>query len=275
MSNLSLNIYNPTRQSKHANNSLAISSRLHKIYDLIPYNSDHAFNEFSSIYNQAIHEKCNITAFSAWTGLANTCFYSLNRYDKLYKWVQKIDKLLKTAQLPDSEKVRNPFIAAYFNAILFCHPNKHNLSKWHTYARHALDQCDIPEVRSLLVNHLLLANIWQGEMHSARLLYSEFLGDTSLQENNPLTYMMQKTMHGQISWLNCDKKECLKHVKEGLNYSKNNHINTWDAQLTSQAAYSCIADKDFKKAGQYLKQVEVMKNPHHLLDNAQYHFLKG
>lgn len=244
-------------------------------YSLIPFEEEQAFNLFGEIYNQAIEEDNISLAFSAWTGLADCSFYNLNRFHELKFWLKKIDILLQKEILPLKEKPRNAFIAAYFNAILFCDPAKNRLAEWQKLAQSALINSSNPETRTLLSNHLILVSIWQGNMFQARLLSSEFLGANNLQNQNPLAFMVQKTMQAQVAWLNADKNESLRHVKEGLEYSKKSKIQTFDPQLMAQAVYACMVDNDFENAEKYLKNIEKIKNPHHSLDNAQYHYLRA
>lgn len=246
---------------------------LHLAYALIPDHEARAFNLFSSIYDQAIDDHNIDLAFAAWTGLAECSFYNLNRYSQLKKWVEKADTLLETELLPTQELRRNAFIAAYFSAILFCKPDKKRLIHWQSLAHHALNNSTHPEIRTLLSNHLILAGIWQGDMLQARLLAKEFLGDDSLHDQNPLIFMMQKAVQAQVAWLNTDKEESLRQVKAGLNYSSLSKLHIFDAQLTAQAVYACMVDNDFNGAEKHLKSIEKTKNPHHTLDNSQYHYL--
>lgn len=249
--------------------------KLQLAHALIPYQEERAFNIFCRIYDQAIDARKTDLAFAAWTGLADCCFYNLNRYRELKNWYVKANTLLKTESLPAKEKPRNAFIAAYFNTILFCAPDKKQLVEWQSLAQSALNSSSNPETRTLLSNHLILVAIWQGNMYQARLLRTEFLGDDSLLDQNPLAFMVQKTMQAQVAWLNADKEESLRHVKEGLKYSSISKIQSFDSQLSAQAVYACMVDNDFVGARKFLREIEKIKNPHRILDTAQYHYLMG
>ncbi len=247
--------------------------QLQLAYSLVPYEEHRAFKLFTDIYNHAIeHHKIDL-AFTAWTGIVDCSFYSLNRFNELKKWLDRINKLLKTEPLPKEEKSRNAFIAAYLNTLLFCAPDKNKLTKWKSLALDGLKNSSNPETRTLLCNHLILASIWQGDMFQARILAKEFLGNDNFQNENPLSFMLQKTMQSQVAWLNIDKPESLRHVKEGLDYAKTSGMHSFDPQLSGQAVYAYMIDNDFVNAEKHLKILERIKNPHHILDNAQYHYL--
>ena len=249
--------------------------KLQYAYSLIPYQEEEAFGLFCDLYEQALNLGNITLAYDAWTGLADCSFYNLNRFGELKDWLVHITQLLKKEPLPTEEKSRNAFVAAYFNALLFCAPDKKKLIEWQSKAHSALNKSTNPETRTLLSNHLILVSIWQGDMFQARLLSKEFLGVDSLQNQNPLAFMVQKTMQSQVAWLNADKPESLRYVKEGLDYSQKSKIKSFDAQLTAQAVYACMVDNDFKMAETYLKKLEKIKNPHHVLDNGQYHYLRA
>ena len=244
-------------------------------YALVPYQEEEAFNIFSAIFEHSVQHKNYELAYSAWTGLADCSFYNMNRFSELGKWLKKAKSLLKESSLPTEQKLCNAFIAAYFNSLLFCAPDKKRLIKWQVLAQKALNSSTNPETSMLLSNHLILVAIWQGDMFQARLLSKEFLGVDNLQNQNPLAFMVQKTMQAQVAWLNADKQESIRHVNEGLQYSKKSTVQSFDPQLMAQAVYACMVDNDFDSAEKYLIKIEKIKNPHHILDNAQYHYLRA
>ncbi len=249
--------------------------QLQLAYSLIPFQEKRSFRLFSETYNLAIDNKNSDLAFQSWTGLALCSFYNLNRFGEFKAWIDKMNFLLKTEPLPTEEKPRNAFIAAYFNALLFCSPDKKRLLEWQTLAQGALNSSSNPETRILLFNHLIMAAIWQGDMFQARMLSQEFLGIDEMRQQNPLAFMVQKIMQSQIAWLNVDLEESLFHVKDGLTFSEKKNIHVMDPQLCAQEVFAYMAAHDFKNAELSLKKLERIKNPHHILDNAQYHYLRG
>jgi len=243
--------------------------KLQYAYSLIPYQEEEAFGLFCDLYEQALNLGNITLAYDAWTGLADCSFYNLNRFGELKDWLVHITQLLKKEPLPTEEKSRNAFVAAYFNALLFCAPDKKKLIEWQSKAHSALNKSTNPETRTLLSNHLILVSIWQGDMFQARLLSKEFLGVDSLQNQNPLAFMVQKTMQSQVAWLNADKAESLNNsITKMLNAIGSIHYKLGNLEEAAKAYEKAIKKEPNNEAGKFaLREIndaiakDKMKNP--------------
>lgn len=231
-------------------------------------------NKRISVVNQASNTPVEIQ-FIDWSARANRYFYQMREFAPLHHELKVADRLLHQHGLPDSISVRSQFIAAYFNALLFTTPDRSRIYPWYQRAKACYDDMLHVEDKIILYNHLMLYNIWTGNMDHARMLYRDFLGIDVTALSNPLIQMMRYTMCAQLEWLNMRVKESIAYVEKGLSFSRQHGASDWNIQLTSQAVYAAISVHDFVQAEQWLQKIESDKRPDRTLDHAQYHYLRA
>ncbi|MDX8390043.1 MAG: BTAD domain-containing putative transcriptional regulator [Mariprofundaceae bacterium] len=214
-------------------------------------------------------------AFVDWADHANHFFYNLNEFNPLKAELKRAEQLIRQHGLPDSLPIRSKFIAAYFNAQLFITPDASKIQPWYQQAMAHYDDMVDTEEKIILYNHLMLYNIWNGNMEQARLLYKDFLGVHPNEISNPLIQMMRFTMCAQLEWLNMDVEKSITYVEEGLSFANKNKGEGWNVQLSSQAVYAAMAVKNLELAEEWLKKIELLKRPDRTLDHAQYHYLRA
>jgi len=215
------------------------------------------------------------SAFMQWAKHANACFYHLHEFSQLGEEIRHADALIARHGMPEHDPVRSRFVAAYFNALIFCQPDARAVAPWYERAMLAYEQLDQGSDRIVLHNHLMLYDIWIGRMAHARMLYRDFLGYADGSITNPLIRMMHYTMCAQLEWLDMEIKQCLSYVEEGLAFAARAGVDTWNAQLAAQAVYALISAGRLPEAAQWLARLETYKNPERSLDHAQYHYLRA
>jgi len=236
--------------------------------------SDMGYSMETNSSDQALIDSSD-AKFIAWSKLANRYFYSLNEFESLKPEISKARLLINEYGLPCSKLAKNKFVAAYFNAILFTTPDAEEIEPWYQLALESYDDISNAEDKIILYNHLMLYNIWNGNMDHARMLYSDFLGIDAGDISNPLIQMMRFTMCAQIEWLNMNIENSIACVEEGLRFASRSGVSDWNAQLAGQAVYAHMSERNYVQAELWLQKVEHYKNPQRILDNAQYHYLRG
>ncbi len=214
-------------------------------------------------------------AFAVWTDYANVKFYYLDRFSDVLLWLNQADKLLKIAGFPENKDSQASFFAAYFNALLLARPDRKQLIYWAKRLKTELLHCQNIYIKTNIYNHLILYNIWVGNMREARLLHKESLGLVHHSVHYPFNVMMQSTMFSMMEWLHLKVDSAVKEIKKGMDYGNKIQVKTWHAQMTAQLVYAYICKGDFTEARRYLNKMELNKDAAQLLDSAQYHYLSG
>lgn len=230
---------------------------------------------FSQHFQFEFDNKNYNSAFLLWTEYANLKFYYLDRFANITGWLQKADKLLNIESLPAQNEIRASFCVAYFNAILLAKPSLKMLIKWSNILLNELPKLENINIKKSIYNHLILYNIWIGDMKNARLLKKESSIIVSDDVIYPFNTLMQSTMFSMVDWLSLRVADAEKEICIGIKYGEETQIKVWEAQILSQHVYTYICLGDFLKAKKLLLDVENHKDNSQLLDNSQYHYLMG
>jgi len=137
-------------------------------------------------------------AFIDWHSHVTTRFFEQNTFAYLKDQIACADQLMDRYGLPASLPVRNMFVVAYFNALFFAGEDAKVIEPWYQQAIGCYDDIMALEDKIILYNHLMLYDIWIGNMDHARMLYRDFLGIDSIAISNPLIHMMRFTICAQI-----------------------------------------------------------------------------
>ena len=210
----------------------------------------------------------------AWCGIVESYIHGWAEFGPLDQWIAVYDEQLSAIELPAEVAARVSI--AMFCALMHRQPDNPAISLWEERVRLVvLKNPNITQRMALGFQLLLYYTVWTGNVGKAGILVDALRASIDETRIEPLDLSLWRAIESTYLWKTGHSQEALNAAQEGLKIADEIGIHLWDVWLLANAVYATAIMKDYKAAGQYLKQMSEVLDRSRLTDVAHYHYLQG
>ena len=235
-----------------------------------------AIRYFQEAYQSSKEQEDVLAQIVSWCAAVNAYTIAWSEVKTLENWIKDLESIVLLAQEQGDPVIQAKVDYAVFLALMWRQPGHKIMPEYREKVWNIVMRRNDVETRVQAAGHLLYyLTWWCGEFEKAEILVQTIQPIVNQQQTSPLTKITWHTMCGNFYATVFRQKECLEHIRMGVELSDKTGIYLWKSCLYDQACYLNLHHGITEQSTRYIEQVNETKALGGEFHDAMYHVLRA
>ncbi len=242
---------------------------------LMPFDLRGSRNDFERAFDLYKQQKNPTGLFLSWACFVEVCFFEMNDFKPLDRWITLLeDLLIRYPKFPSEEaEIRVTF--AMFLALFYRRPQHPNMKAW-VKRMEKLAQKDLDINHKIMIGALLNHyNLVIGDFSKFIIVQDQMRPFLDRQHVTPFHTLCLHVNEAIYNWNFASFDKTFRSVSSGLRLANVTGVHIMDSRLLSAGVYASLTSGNLTTAADYLGKMALYIEHSGRLDVSHYYFLKG
>ncbi len=187
----------------------------------------------------------------AWAGVVDCIFYLYFDLTQLDPWIARLDAMDDAGLTFPSAEVEAKVSFSMFVALSFRQPQHPKFGLWRSRLEACAEAAPDPMFRLLSRLHLLISQIWSGDLQGAGAALQELRRESARRLPTPFVELVGHLSEATLALYAGEVESCFAAIDQGLAAAQGSGIHIWDKVMLGQGAALALSHGQVERGRVY------------------------